>query len=84
MYAVTIRPLEHRTLAHLRSAELGFLGFVVNILEHTPLTKGLPSRAGARLTGGRCGLRAPRRTWRYVVAADDEVWKERVRDDCKG
>ena len=27
---------------------------------HTPLTNGQPSRAGTRLTGGRCGRRAPR------------------------
>lgn len=42
-------------------AELGFLGLVVKIFEQTPLTKGLDSRAGTLLTGGRWDFRAPRR-----------------------
>lgn len=60
MYAVTVRPFVKRTRAILRIAELGFLGFVVKILVQTPLTKGHPSSAGVRLTGGRWGRRAPR------------------------
>ena len=60
MYAVTVRPFVRRTRAILRMAELGFLGLVVNILMQTPFTNGQPSSAGVRLTGGRCGRRAPR------------------------
>lgn len=78
---MTILPLLQRTLAHFRMAELGFLGFVVKILAQTPLTKGAPSRAGVRLGFGRCGLRAPRTTWRYVVAAAGV--EEKGREDGK-
>ena len=77
IYAVTSLPLLSLTLATFRMAELGFLGFVVKIREQTPLTKGEPSSAGARFTGGRCGLRAPLATCRYVTWLMDELLKPR-------
>lgn len=50
---MTSWPLERRTRAILRKAELGFLGVVVVTLVHTPRLKGLPLGSGVRL---RCRL----------------------------
>src|SRR5690606_3128772 len=57
MYEMTSKPLVRRTLATLRSAELGFLGVVVYTRVHTPRRCGQFSRAGDLLlswltTGG--------------------------------
>ena len=46
---MTSKPLDRRTRAILRSAELGFLGVVVFTTVHTPRRKGLPFRAGTLL-----------------------------------
>src|SRR5690606_1372382 len=46
MYEMTSKPLVRRTLATLRSAELGFLGVVVYTRVHTPRRCGQFSRAG--------------------------------------
>src|SRR2546427_4437181 len=46
MYAVTSMPEVSRTRAPLRSAELGFLGVVVNTRVQTPRRCGEPLRAG--------------------------------------
>lgn len=72
------RPLESLTRATLRMAELGFFGFVVKILEHTPLTNGLPSSAGTLFTGGRWGLRAPRNACCSVTNVGVLVLNERT------
>jgi hypothetical protein len=77
MYAVTVLPLDSFTLATFRMAELGFLGLVVKILEQTPLTKGRPSKAGTRLTGGLCAALAPRRHCCSVTAWELEALKRR-------
>lgn len=73
-----MRPLDSLTRATLRTAELGFLGFVVKTRAHTPLTCGAPWSAGERVGVGRCGLRAPRATCRYVTQAAGVLWNERV------
>ena len=51
-------------LATLRSAELGFLGFMMETLRHTPFMQGLCSFESAGETGLRAfwGLRQPRIT----------------------
>jgi hypothetical protein len=41
IYAVITFPVLNRTLAILRSPELGFLGFVVPTFRHTPFSSGL-------------------------------------------
>src|SRR5690606_18666503 len=46
MYAVTSMPLDSRTRATLRSAELGFFGVCVNTRVHTPRRCGDPASAG--------------------------------------
>src|SRR6056300_740593 len=46
MYEETSKPLVKRTLATLRSAELGFLGVVVYTRVHTPRRCGQFSMAG--------------------------------------
>lgn len=72
--------MESLTRATLRIAELGFFGFVVKILLQTPLTKGLDSRAGTLLTGGRWAFRAPRRFCCKVTAHGCDVEKDRMED----
>src|SRR5579875_2692342 len=59
MYAVISLPLESRTRATLRSAELGFLGVIVLTWRHTPRLNGDDSRTGALVLyfTGRRGLR---------------------------
>src|SRR3954471_13488428 len=46
---MTSKPLVSRTLATLRSAELGFFGVVVYTRVHTPRFCGLPPSAGTLL-----------------------------------
>lgn len=63
MYAVMTLPLLNLTLATFRSPELGFLGFVVPTLTHTPFISGLSTKAGDVGFRARCSTRQPRRTW---------------------
>jgi hypothetical protein len=69
MYAVTTLPLLRRTLAVFLSPELGFFGFVIPVLRHTPFISGRLESAGERRRRARCSLRQPRRTWLYVASA---------------
>ena len=59
MYAVISLPLESRTRATLRSAELGFLGVIVLTWRHTPRLNGEASSTGDLVLyfTGRRGLR---------------------------
>lgn len=61
MYAVMTLPVDRRTRAVLRSPELGFLGFVMPTLMHTPLSAGalIADSAGETACRARCGLRQP-------------------------
>src|ERR1700733_86724 len=60
MYAVISLPLESRTRATLRSAELGFLGVIVFTWRQTPRLNGDASNTGDLVLyfTGRRGLRA--------------------------
>src|SRR5436305_1576800 len=65
MYAVTSTPLESRTRATLRSAELGFLGVMILTCKQTPFFWGQPCKAGC--FGLRyCLVRAFRTNWLMV------------------
>src|ERR1700739_74706 len=69
MYAVTSTPLDRRTRATFRSAELGFLGVVVYTRVHTPRRWGAPFRAGVLVFD--CLASRPLRTsWAMVGARD--------------
>src|SRR5438270_926112 len=59
MYAVISLPLESRTRATFRSAELGFLGVIVLTWRQTPRLNGQPSSTGLLVlyNTGRRGLR---------------------------
>lgn len=61
MYAVMTFPVDSRTRAVLRSPELGFLGFVMPTLTHTPLSEGalMAESAGDTAWRARCCLRQP-------------------------
>ena len=50
MYAITNLPVLSLTLATFRTAELGFLGFVVYTLLQTPFLNGEPSKFGLALS----------------------------------
>lgn len=66
---MTTLPLLNRTLAVLRSPELGFFGFVMPVLRHTPFICGRLTSAGERGLRARCSTRHPRRTWLKVACA---------------
>jgi hypothetical protein len=55
------RPVDNLTLAVLRSAELGFFGFVMPTFRHTPLSEGAPTwrRAGETALRARWATRQP-------------------------
>lgn len=57
------------TLAVFRSAELGFLGFVIPTLMQTPLSSGALTsrRAGETAFRARWATRQPFETWLYVA-----------------
>src|SRR6266513_6305225 len=65
MYEMISNPLVRRTLATLRSAELGFLGVVVYTRVHTPRFCGEPASAGTLLLAGK-RVRALRTSWLTV------------------
>src|SRR5438552_11314935 len=65
MYAVTSTPLDRRTRATLRSAELGFLGVMILTCKHTPFFCGQPCRAGC-LGRRYCCTRGLRTSWLIV------------------
>src|SRR5262249_7521429 len=78
MYAVTSMPLESRTRATLRSAELGFLGVMVLTCRQTPRFCGQPCMAGC-FGRDRCGLRGRRTTWLIVGMSSPDPLLGRVR-----
>src|SRR5579871_1405104 len=65
MYAVTSTPLDRRTRATLRSAELGFLGVMILTCKQTPFFCGQPCNAGC-LGRRNCGTRGFRTNWLIV------------------
>src|SRR5262245_31821181 len=65
MYAVTSVPLERRTRATFRKAELGFLGVMVLTCKHTPRFCGQPCMAGC-LGLRYCWRRGFRTSWLIV------------------
>src|SRR6266446_7814087 len=65
MYEITSKPFVSRTLATLRSAELGFFGVVVYTLVHTPRRCGQPFSAGLLLFT-RASSRGLRTSWLIV------------------
>src|ERR1700730_19460026 len=65
MYEITSKPLVSRTLATLRSAELGFFGVVVYTFVHTPRRCGDPLSAGLLLFT-RAISRGLRTSWLMV------------------
>jgi hypothetical protein len=69
IYAVITVPLLKRTLATFLSPELGFFGFVVPTLRHTPFSSGLLTMAGDLALLAFCPFLHPRRTWLYVASA---------------
>ena len=56
-------PLLNLTLATFLSPELGFFGFVVPTLKHTPFISGLLTSAGDVGLRAACSVLQPRRTW---------------------
>lgn len=82
MYACTVFPFVSFTLATLRRAELGFLGFATKMDEMTPFFCGwLSSRGEVRRFARLWCLR--RTAWLSVASAGGEVWKSRDDDDAK-
>ncbi len=73
---MTTRPLLSRTRATLRSAEFGFLGFVVPTFRHTPFRCGRSTSAGDTALRARRSPRQPRRTWFSVASARAVVLKK--------
>lgn len=73
-------PLLNRTLATLRSPELGFFGFVTPTRRHTPFISGHLVLANCGDVGFRafCPTLQPRMTWLYVACRDIVVEKERI------
>src|SRR5512134_2647590 len=69
MYEMTSKPLVRRTLATLRSAELGFLGVVVYTRVHTPRRCGEFCIAGDLLLVAST-LRPRRTSWLMVGMAE--------------
>src|SRR6516165_8399996 len=65
MYAVTSTPLERRTRATFRRAELGFLGVMILTCKQTPFFCGQPCRAGC-LGRRYCCTRGFRTSWLIV------------------
>src|SRR5216683_5828539 len=65
MYAVTSTPLDRRTRATLRSAELGFFGVMILTCRQTPFFCGQPCRAGC-LGFRYCCRRGLRTSWLIV------------------
>jgi hypothetical protein len=59
-------PVDNLTLAVFRSAEFGFLGFVIPTFRHTPFSSGAMTSRSAGLTGflARCSDRHP---WRSTL-----------------
>src|SRR5579871_17541 len=69
MYAVTSTPLDRRTRATLRSAELGFLGVMILTWRQTPFFWGQPCKAGC-LGRRYCCTRGLRTNWLIVGISD--------------
>lgn len=67
----TSLPLLSRTRAHLRFAELGFLGLRIMVFSTTPFSWGQPPK-GPTLGGGRLGLPA-RCIWFRVAMLRDAI-----------
>src|SRR5258707_955781 len=65
MYAVTSTPLDRRTRATFRRAELGFFGVMILTCKHTPLRCGQPCKAGC-LGRRYCWTRGLRTSWLIV------------------
>jgi hypothetical protein len=65
MYAVTSTPVDKRTRATFRRAELGFLGVMVFTTVQTPRFCGHPSMAGC-FGLERCGIRGALISWLIV------------------
>jgi len=81
---LTTLPVLRRTLAVFRSAELGFLGFVMPTLRHTPLSSGARAVdiAGDVCLRARCGLRHPLATWLSVASTEGVLlnWRAGARE----
>jgi len=60
-------PLLNLTLAVFLSPELGFFGFVMPTLIHTPFISGLNDNCGDVFFRARWATRQPRRTWLNVA-----------------
>ena len=84
MYACTVFPFVSFTLATLRRAEFGFLGFATKMDEMTPFFCGWLSSSGDVGRFGR--LRCLRRTaWLSVTSEGGVLWNSRADDvDAKG
>lgn len=78
MYAVTCLPLLNRTLATLRSPELGFLGFTVPTRRQTPFISGRSIIAGDVGFRALCSFRHPRSTCMYVALCEGVLAKLRT------
>src|SRR5262249_10941101 len=70
MYAVTSTPLERRTRATFRRAELGFFGVMILTCKQTPLRCGQPCKAGC--LGRRYSWAGGLRTSGWIVGMGRE------------